>query len=748
MRKLSILLFILFFSNLLYSQSIIGSITGAEWNKEYNIVIKKNNIVVADILSQKGNFKYNKEVTAGNYILEIYDKSTLLKKKNISLNSKENKLIVDLSQQIEEVIIQSNKFIDLRSDRLVYSLANSPFKDGFNSFEVLKKVPFLIVNDDKVSIVGKGDMTFTINDKRVSYSEQELIEYLKTIPSENIDKIEVITNPPTKYDSYGNGGVVNIKLKRPKDDLGLILSSSYIQRTNPNYSNNLNFNYSKNKVSLNVNVSYLKNQLQNDYRYLLTDPNDFFKQGSTERSIVNNDKLSSSLNFNYKLNNNTDIGLLYDFFYSTTDNTTDKRIFQSDGSSIEDNSKYSNNSVKNVLNLYSDIKIDTLGSKLSLLANYINNNANDSNDLGNYLYNNNNDLKNNIYAFQGDLTLVRKKVDFNTGFNVNRFTNDIINDSNQGSNIFNYREFIYNTYFDIDFTINERFSLKGGLKYENWTRDINEIKINNNYLFPTLNLSYKLNKKNSFTLSYSKRLVKPYLSYLNPYRIYTTENSYFTGNPYLNAYTVNNIDFRYAYNSVLFFNLYSNFNKDVYGSITKFEGDGHEVRTYDNYYSSSVYGTSISYFYRKIKWFDSQLYYNLYYVDSNVRSDFQSKNGFVNVLYADSNFYLKKDKSTFLSLSYFISLPYKAVNNENRTNASFSASFKTNLVKDLLTLSIAASDIFKQQGEKRTTFFSNSDKQSYYRYNDFRRVSITLTYKIGKRKNSKRIDNNDRIEGQ
>ena len=748
MRKLSLIFFLLFFSNLLFSQSIIGSIVGGDKNKEYNIVIKKKDILIANISSQKGTFQYNTKIPSGDYILEIYDESDLVKKKIIYLNEKENRFIIYLAKEIEEVVINNNKLVDLKADRLVFNVNNSPFKDGFNSFEVLKKVPFLIVNDDKVSIVGKGDMIFTINDKRVNYSEQEMIEYLKTIPAENIEKIEVITNPPTKYDSYGNGGVINIKLKSPKDHLGLILSSSYIQRTNPNYYNNINFNYNKNKISLTVNANYFQNQLKNSYRYYLSDQNDMFKQSSLEQSILNNNKFSNSLNFNYKLNSNTDIGLLYDFFYGKNDNNTSKKIFLANGNTIEDNSNYNSNSLKNVLNLYSDIKVDSLGSKISLLANYIHNSAEDSNYLGNSTFNNNNKQRNHIYAFQGDLELVGKDIDFNTGFTLNNFINDITNRTDQATNIFNYTELIYNAYFDLDYSVNDKISLKGGIKYEHWKRTINEININNNYLFPTLNLSYKLNSKNTFTLSYSKRLVKPYISYLNPYRAYTTENSYFIGNPYLNAYTVNNIDFRYSYNSVIFFNLYSNFNKDVYSSITKFDENNQEVRTYENYYSSNVYGGSISYFYRKIKWFDSQAYYNLYYVDSNVRSDFQSKNGFVNVLYADSNFYLKKDKSTFLSFSYFISLPYKAINNENRTNASFSVSFKTNLIKDLLTLNIAASDIYKQQGEKRTTYFSNQNTQSYYKYNDSRRVSITLTYKIGKRKSSKRIDNNDRIEAQ
>lgn len=747
MKKLSIILFFLFSSGLLFSQSFSGSIPGIDKEQDYKVLIKKGDTVIADVLLQKGIFKHNASIEAGIYSIEIYDHAKLIKKKQVFLETREGKFLIDAYENVQEVVINPDKYIQLKGDRLIYSLAQSPFKNGFNSFEVLKKVPFLITNDDKISIVGKGDLIFTINDKRVNYSEQELIEYLKTIPSENIDKIEVITNPPTKYDSYGNGGVINIKLRKAKDELGLILSTSYIQRASPNYSDNINFTYSKRKVTLNANLNYTESEQKNEYRYVLYDINNSIKQSSIENSFLNGNKLSGSLNFNYQLNKKTDIGFLYDFFNSGMDNRTDKTLSLSDQTVIQDELKSDAQSVKSILNLYSDIKLDTLGSKISLIANYIYNDGNDFNSLGNYSFFNKNYLVNNIYAFQGDVGIVGKKADFNAGFNVNRLSNKIDSEFAQGANIFDYSELIYNTYFDVDYTITSKLSVKAGVKYEHWKRSINEINIDNDYFFPTINFLYKPNKKNSFTLSYSKRLVKPYLNYLNPFRVYTTENSYYSGNPYLSAYTVNNLDFRYTYNSSLFFNLYSNFNKSVYGAITRFDENNIESRTYENYYDSSVYGTSFTYLYNKSKWFDSQIYYNLYYVNADVRNDFISKDGFVNVFYADSNFYLKKDKSTFLSLSYFISLPYKAVNNENRTSASFSVSFKTNLIKDLLTLNISASDIFKQQGENRITYFSNNDRQEFYRYNDTRRLNVTLTYKIGKRKNSKRIDNNDRTEG-
>jgi iron complex outermembrane receptor protein len=747
MKKISIILLLLCSVSLLFSQSITGSINGIDRERDYRVVIKQGNTIIVDVELHNGAFKYNRSITPGIYLIEIYDHKKMIKSKQVFLEQKEDKLQIDTYENLQEVVIKPDNYIQLKGDRLIYSIAQSPFKNGFNSFEVIKKVPFIITNNDKISIVGKGDLLVTINDKRVNYSEQELIEYLKTIPSENIDKIEVITNPPTKYDSYGNGGVINIKLRKAKDELGLILSTSYIQRASPNYSDNINFTYNKSKVNLNVNFNYTESEQKSEYRYVLSDINNSIKQSSIENSVLNGNKLSGSLNFNYQLNKKADIGFLYDFFSSSMDNRTAKSLSLSDQIIIHDQLKSDAQSIKSILNMYSDIKLDTLGSKISLIANYIYNDGNDFNSLGNYSFFNKNYLVNNIYAFQGDVGIVGKRADFNVGFNLNRLSNKIDSEFSQGSNNFNYSELIYNSYFDVDYTISNKLSVKAGFKYEHWNRSINEINIDNDYFFPTLNFLYKLNNKNSLTLSYSKRLVKPYLNYLNPFRVYTTENSYYSGNPYLSAYTVNNLDFRYTYNSSLFFNLYSNFNKGVYGAITRFGENNVESRTYENYYDSNVYGTSLTYLYNKIKWFDSQVYYNLYYVDADVREDFISKNGFVNVFYADSNFYLKKDKSTFLSLSYFISLPYQAVNNENRTSASFSVSFKTNLIKQLLTLNISASDIFKQQGENKMTYFSNNDRQEFYRYNDTRRFNVTFTYNIGKRKNSKRIDNNDRTEG-
>jgi iron complex outermembrane receptor protein len=76
--------------------------------------------------------------------------------------------------------------------------------------------PFLKVSDNGVSMVGKGSMGVMVNEKIVYLSGTDLTNYLKTLRSENVEKIEIITNPPAKYEAQGNAGLINIVLKKKR----------------------------------------------------------------------------------------------------------------------------------------------------------------------------------------------------------------------------------------------------------------------------------------------------------------------------------------------------------------------------------------------------------------------------------------------------------------------------------------------------------------------------------------------------
>jgi hypothetical protein len=154
-----------------------------------------------------------------------------------------------LEKQIQEVEIQAKKkLVERKIDRLVFNVENSISAIGGDALDALKITPGLRVHNDKISMIGKSGMSVMVDDKLIQLSGEDLINYLKTISSDNIKSIEVITTPPAKYDAEGNSGIVNIKLKKTKpNQWSASFKSSYIQSTYPKGSVGGNFNYKKNK---------------------------------------------------------------------------------------------------------------------------------------------------------------------------------------------------------------------------------------------------------------------------------------------------------------------------------------------------------------------------------------------------------------------------------------------------------------------------------------------------------------------
>ena len=121
-----------------------------------------------------------------------------------------------LQKEIETVVITGKKkLIDRKVDRLIFNVENSIASQGVDATEALANTPLLKVDENRgISIVGKSGVSVMVNDRMINLSGNELINYLRSLRSDNISKIEVITTPPSKYEAQGNSGLINIILKK------------------------------------------------------------------------------------------------------------------------------------------------------------------------------------------------------------------------------------------------------------------------------------------------------------------------------------------------------------------------------------------------------------------------------------------------------------------------------------------------------------------------------------------------------
>lgn len=97
---------------------------------------------------------------------------------------------------------------------MVFNVANSVASQGMSGLDAVKNTPMVRVQNESVSIVGKGGVSIMVNDRMLNLSGSELTNYLQSLRSDDIARIEVITTPPAKYEAQGNSGIINIILKK------------------------------------------------------------------------------------------------------------------------------------------------------------------------------------------------------------------------------------------------------------------------------------------------------------------------------------------------------------------------------------------------------------------------------------------------------------------------------------------------------------------------------------------------------
>src|SRR5207237_5476372 len=95
-------------------------------------------------------------------------------------------------------------------------VAGSIIATGSTALEVLEKAPGVTVDrqNDNLQLRGKDGVIVQIDGKQTYLSMQDVVNMLRNMPSDNIEKIELITNPGARYDASGNSGIINIRLKK------------------------------------------------------------------------------------------------------------------------------------------------------------------------------------------------------------------------------------------------------------------------------------------------------------------------------------------------------------------------------------------------------------------------------------------------------------------------------------------------------------------------------------------------------
>lgn len=767
-NRYSLLLFYSVISYTISAQSLInGHITDSQRQPVPYAIVKlyKDSSFIKGTNADSLGFYKLYDVPEGIYHLQVNylggntDVPSFKATKDTTIN-----VSITQSLNLDEVVVKGHKPVIRREiDRLVFNVDNSPLVQGNSLMDLLSQTPLVKVTDEAISIVGKSNVKIMFNGKPSYLDSADLIAYLKTLQSDDVARIEVITTPPAKYDAEGNGGLINIITKKQRGAgwQGSI-GTSYTQRSFAGISSNVSVNYSsaKTRFCVKLRQSTSKGKISEDYDIIgntnsqnsISRRNDTYKNAGVNVAFEHDFTPSSSVGIIYDFNkgkDNIDIDNQYGYYSSgKQDSLLTTKSFQV------------GNSQMHTLNLYYDLKLDSLGKKLGLLANYMHytpdkevNFTTINREIGSSdIVREPNSVSYYIYTGEANLELPFSFLALETGIKYS----DIVNKSDISylykeedsfvadplrSNRFNYNERNVAGYVSAKKSLNKWFTLQAGLRYEHSyiigvTPGNEKVDIHTDYgkFFPTVYLSYKPNSSHNFNFNYSRRINRPFFRALNPFKWYTNPNNVDQGNPALQPSFADNIEFSYILNGNLSFTAYYQKENDAYGQILYVEKNNTTFSTYKNMYNNRQLGMNVSYSFNPFRWWNIYLVGNYVYNKSDIKDDdfvAQSGNSFDfkcnNVISFD------KAKHFQLYMNYSYNGPYHKGMNYDKSYANFNAGLKCAFFDNNLVLNIYANDVFKQDLVRRTTT-AVTNVQHYHNYYDSRYLRVSLLYKWGNKK--------------
>ena len=492
-------------------------------------------------------------------------------------------------------------------------------------------------------------------DGRPSYlSGADLAGMLRSMSASQLEQIEIMTNPPAKYDAAGNSGVINIKTKKNKQfGYNGSLTTGYTQGRYARFNEGVNFNYRNSKVNLFTSLNYNRNHRGED---LLITRN--FRESSTKDLISIFDQKSFMVNeghfysgkigLDYSASKKTTVGLVLNGFYNpkTWESNTITYIYNPNNVLTNQSKSLSQNDEK-WKNFSSNFNLrtvfDSTGQEITADLDYIQYRSASKQPLISSYYDNLGNLTKTpdtlmgnlpqeitIYSGKVDYTLPLKKgAKFEAGIKSSYVKTDnnasydsiqngqMVHDYNR-SNHFVYDENVNAAYVNYSRPLGKKWSGQFGLRLENTNANGDQlttgVKFKRNYtqLFPTAYLQYTANEKNSFVINYGRRINRPNYEDLNPFINFLDRYTFEQGNPNLKPQFSHNIELSHTYKGSLTTTLnYSTTTDIIQQVIEQNELTNETFIKKANIATRNQFGISVSAQKEITKWWSGNIYANV-----------------------------------------------------------------------------------------------------------------------------------------
>ncbi|MDE3236376.1 MAG: TonB-dependent receptor [Bacteroidota bacterium] len=574
---------------------------------------KDSSLVKTEISNEQGKFTIN--TIEGNYFLSYtlvgYGKKTTAAftvSNNKTYTAPEINLQPEITKLQEVTVVAKKPMIEVKADKTVFNVENSINATGSNALELLQKSPGIQVdNNDNISMKGKTGTKIYIDGKMTQLDAKTLADYLRSINSNDIEAIEMISNPSAKYDASGNAGIINIRLKKNKKyGTNGSISTGYVQGVTPKGNTALSLNYRNKKVNLFSNFSENLGMYENGLNLYRIQKDTLYDQHSLHHS--NNKSFNGKAGADFFINSRTTIGVMATGNFGTNDWTSNSQTDISyDPTQQYIKSLYATNDIfskrKNADFNINYRYADTSGTEINFDGDYgfFSNRSNSYQPnlyydetgaaLYSVIYRNNAPIDINIYTAKVDVEKKAwkgklgygAKFSYVTTQNTFDFFNVIGGDNVKilnKSNYFSYKENVNAAYVNYQRQLNEKWSIQTGLRLEQTNREgiltredgiiqpDNDVKKNYLDFFPSAAITWNINKKHTLNLTYSRRIDRPSYQDLNPFENKLDELTYDKGNAFLLPQYTDNVELTHTFMGFLNTSVGYSYVKDYATQVT------------------------------------------------------------------------------------------------------------------------------------------------------------------------------------
>lgn len=743
-----------------------------------------SSVAKMSVADKTGKFEFE-NVALGKYFVSIsaigHDKGFSepidISATNLDVRLKTIELVPQ-AKAIAGVTVTSKKpFIEQKAGKTLINVEASPTNTGLNALELLEKSPGVTVdNDGNISLKGKQGVTILVDGKPTYMSGADLAALLKNMQSSALDQIEIMTNPPAKYDAAGNSGIINIKTKK-----GIVkgmngsANASFTQGVYSRFNGGVNLNYRNDKINLFGGYNGGKYE---GYNKLIIDRTIYEQDNKTIENLA--DQISRphfegiyhnvKAGIDYYFTKRTVLGLVVNANFNDNEEDPTSTSFM----------RFPDRSVKYSIlsNGFNQRKWTGISNNINFKHTFDSTGREITADVDYAFYNNRSNTELNTQSFDedgvkkdgdvilrgvipSDIDIYSAKVDYvhpfkkgvklEAGFKTSYVTTDnqveYLRSSGAGwslddrTNHFIYKENI-NAVYAIFSKSMKKWDLSAGLRLENTNARGKQIVRDSSFkrdytsLFPNVGLSYNASEKNQFNFSYSRRINRPDYDDLNPFVFFLDSLTYGQGNPYLQPQFTHNFELSHTFKKFLTTTLNYTQTDDIITQMLRQEGEK-TFQTRDNFNSMKQIGLAVMANFKVTKWWNINLYTNVF--NNHYEGIYQNgmSNDPIDIQFTTftgnmTNSFTIGKKGWNAELSGWYRTKgadgLLVINDMGAMNGAVS---KT-ILKKQATLKLGIRDIFYTQQFSGYAKYSNVDVNISGR-RDTRQVNLSFNYRFGKK---------------